>query len=53
MHENNIAINIHSAFTLGVMCAILLPHPTVVLVELKKERVAKIAKGVELSPYQE
>lgn len=50
MHEN-VAVNIHSAFTVGVMCAILLPHLTKALVELKKkERVTKIAKDMEVSP---
>lgn len=52
MHEN-VAVSIHSAFTVGVMCAILLPHLTKALVELKKkERVTKIAKDMEVSPYK-
>lgn len=50
--RENVAINIHSAFTLGAMHAILFPHLTQVLVELK-ESVTNIAKGVEVSPYKE
>lgn len=52
MHEN-VAVHIHSAFTVGVMCAILLPHLTKALVERKKREGDKDCKGYGSVPIQE